>query len=132
MRLAVGVLFCLNVGALSLALADPAATPSAEVTAAPAAAPAPAAAAANAAAATPATAPAKPAIDPDEKRFISQGYRLEMHNGEKVFCRREPVTGTRLGEAKHCSTLGQLKLLEQESKDVTEKIQRTQKNPQGS
>ncbi len=54
-----------------------------------------------------------------------------MHNGEKVFCRREQTLGSRLGEAKHCATAAQLKVSQQETHDVIEKIQRTQKNPAG-
>ena len=54
-----------------------------------------------------------------------------MHNGEKVFCRREQTLGSRLGEAKHCATAKQLKVSQQETHDVIEKIQRTQKNPAG-
>ena len=135
MRFAVAVLLCLNAAAVSLALADPAATPPADTTAAaPAAAASPAnatAPATRAPAATTATVPAKPPLDPDEKLLISEGYKLEMRNGKKVFCRREQVLGSRLGEEKHCATLEQLKVLQQESKEAVDKIQRTQKNPQG-
>ena len=140
MRFAVGVLICLNLGAVSLAVADPSAPSPAPATGAPAAdaaapAVAPATPPASAPAAAPATAAAtsaaKSALDADEKHFISEGYKPEMRNGQKVFCRREQVLGSRLGEAKHCATIEQLKVSEQESKDVTEQVQRTQKNPQG-
>ena len=140
MRFAVRVLACVGAGAVSLALADPSTTAS-ETTTAPAAATAPAATATtpgaqaspapSATATSAATAPAKPAIDPEEKRLIAEGYRPEMHNGEKVFCRREQTLGSRLGEAKHCATAEQLKVSQQETHDVIEKIQRTQKNPAG-
>ena len=30
-----------------------------------------------------------PELDTLEKHFLSEGYKLEMHNGEKHFCRRE-------------------------------------------
>jgi len=80
---------------------------------------------------TVAPAVAKPAIDPDEKRLISQGYKPEMRDGQKVFCRREQTLGSRLGEARHCATAEQLKVSHQETHDVMDKIQRTQKNPQG-
>ncbi len=140
MRFAVRVLACVGAGAVSLALADPSTTAS-ETTTAPAAATARAATATtpgaqaspapSATATSAATAPAKPAIDPEEKRLIAEGYRPEMHNGEKVFCRREQTLGSRLGEAKHCATAEQLKVSQQETHDVIEKIQRTQKNPAG-
>jgi hypothetical protein len=131
MRFAVGVLLCLNAGAASLALADPVATPPA---AAPAAASSPASATApvtSAPAATTATVPAKPTLSADEKLLLSRGYKLEMHGGQKLFCRREEVLGSRLGEQKHCGTVEQLKVSQQESQEATEKIQRSQKNPQG-
>src|SRR5207237_4463 len=46
-------------------------------------------------------------------------------------CWREQSLGSRLGEAKPCATAEQLKISQQESHDVIEKIQRTQKNPAG-
>ena len=123
MRFVVGVLACIGAGVLTVAVADP---PPPEQPSAPAAQ------APSAPQSTPvASAVAKPAIDPDEKRLISQGYKPEMRNGEKVFCRREQTLGSRLGEAKHCATAEQLKVSHQETHDVMDKIQRTQKNPQG-
>jgi hypothetical protein len=140
MRFAVRVLACVSAGAISLALADPSTT-APDTTTAPAAASAPAATATtpgaqaspapSATAASATTAPAKPAIDPEEKRLIAMGYKPEMRNGEKVFCRREQTLGSRLGEAKHCASAEQLKVSHQETHDVMDKIQRTQKNPQG-
>ncbi len=62
---------------------------------------------------------------------MAEGYKPEMRNGEKVFCRREQTLGSRLSEAKHCATAEQLKISQQETHDVIEKIQRTQKNPAG-
>jgi hypothetical protein len=132
MRFAVGVLLCLNAGAVSLALADPSPSAPAPETAAPAAA-APAAApaagpATSARAATPPAAarpeaPAKPAVDPEENRLISQGYKPEMRNGQKVFCRREASLGSRF-ETKMCATAEQLKSVSQNGKDIVEDAQR--------
>lgn len=128
MRFVVGVLACM---VLAVALADPPEQPvhaaSSPSTIAPAA-PAPAAPQSERAAPV----VAKPAIDPEEKRLIGLGYKPEMQNGEKVFCRREQTLGSRLGETKHCATAEQLKLSHQETRDVMDKIQRTQKNPSGS
>ena len=119
MRLVVGVLAFIGVGAVSLAVADP---PSSSRDAPAAAAPAPAA---------PTPSATQPAVDPNEKWALSEGYKPEMRNGEKVFCRREQPLGSRLGQEKHCATLEQLKISRQESRDVMDKIQRSQKNPQG-
>jgi hypothetical protein len=140
MRFAVRVLAGVGAGAVSLALADPSTT-APDTTTAPAAATAPAATATtpgaqaspapSATATSAATAPAKPAIDPEEKRLIAMGYKPEMRNGEKVFCRHEQTLGSRLAEAKYCASAEQLKISQQENQDVIEKIQRTQKNPSG-
>jgi len=130
MRFVVGVLACIGAGVLTVAVADPPEQPvhaaSSPSTIAPAAQ-APAAPQSDRGAPT----VAKPTIDPEEKRLIAQGYKPEMLNGQKVFCRREQTLGSRLGEAKHCATAEQLKISQQESHDVIEKIQRTQKNPAG-
>ncbi len=133
MRFAVGVLLCLNAGAVSLALADPPATPQTTSTAAPAAA-ASADAAATPAASAPAAAaetPAKATVEAFEKQLLSQGYKPEMRHGVKFYCRREPMLGSRLNEAKHCGTIEELKVSVQETREAVEKIQRSQKNPQG-
>jgi hypothetical protein len=132
MRFVVGVLACIGAGILTVAVADPpppeqpAHAASSTSTSAPAA-PAPSAPQSDRVA----PAVAKPAIDPEEKHLIALGYKPEMRNGEKVFCRREQTLGSRLGEAKHCATAEQLKVSQQETHDVMDKIQRTQKNPQG-
>lgn len=140
MRFAVAVLVCLSTGAISIALADPPATPPATTTTAPAAdtptaapaatpaaivTPTPAApspTATQAAARPPATVPA---IDSYEKHFLAEGYKLEMHNGEKLFCRSEELLGSRLGGHKVCSTLEQLKASEPETRQTIERLQRS-------
>jgi len=132
MRFVVGVLACMGAGVLTVAVADPpppeqpAHATSSPSTSAPAA-PAPSAPQSDRVA----PAVAKPAIDPEEKRLMALGYKPEMRNGEKVFCRREQTLGSRLGETKHCATAEELKVSQQETHDVMDKIQRTQKNPQG-
>jgi len=120
MRFAVGVLICLSAGAVSPALADPPATPTAPVSEAtpPASAPA----------VDPATAASKPAVDPEENRLISEGYKLEMRNGQKVFCRREALLGSRF-ETKLCATAEQLKSVRQSGKDIVEEAQRHRITP---
>jgi|GEM_PF-1854805 len=42
-----------------------------------------------------------------EKRMHSRGYATRVQNGEKLFCRREEVLGTRLGGSLHCMTAGE-------------------------
>jgi hypothetical protein len=54
-----------------------------------------------------------------------------MRNGEKVFCRREQVVGSRLATEKICGTVAQLKTAQTLTKEAVERGQRTQLNPQG-
>ena len=136
-------------GAATVALADPAAptseaaatasasTPAAATTAAPATAaaatsPAPASSAPTTAPAAASTsAPAKPAVDPDERRLVAEGYKPQMRGGTKVYCKREQVLGSRLGASEVCATADQLKSSTQNSRDATEQSQRYGTNPRG-
>jgi hypothetical protein len=122
----VGILACISFGGISLAVADPPATLEAQATTS---SPAPAKASAPAAptAATPAQTPAAPAdADMQEKHFLAEGYKVEMRHGEKYFCRREDVLGSRLGGQKNCSTAQQLAQNEAEAKRITENAQHQQ------
>ena len=134
MRFVGGVLACIGVGGISLALADPSTTtsapsapsapaaPSAPTAAAPAAAPvAPAPATPQAARAAAATA----AIDPEERHLLAEGYRMQMRHGEKVFCRREEILGSRLEGKLSCSTAAQLKATRDQAREAVERVQRT-------
>jgi hypothetical protein len=153
MRFVIGALVCLGAGGMSAALADPVTPPAAPAaTSAPAsstepkqAAPAPAAPAADAKAATPAAdaKSATPAADTKstvlvqgkaeedalEKHFLSEGYKIEMHNGEKLFCRREDQLGSRLGGYKNCGTAQQLNFTEEAAKAAVQRGQSQQNNP---
>jgi hypothetical protein len=153
MRFGIGALVCLGAGGISAALADPVTPPTTPAaTSAPApstapkqAAPAPAAPAADAKTATPAAVAksATPAADAKstvlvqgkaeqdalEKHFLSEGYKVEMHNGEKLFCRREEQLGSRLGGYKNCGTAEQLSFTEQEAKAAVQRGQSQQNNP---
>ena len=133
MRIAIALLTLL--GAAAAAQADqPAATPAAAPSSA-----VPAAAATSAAASSAADSAAKPSVtvqgtpveDPLEKHFLSEGYKMEMRNGEKVFCRREEQIGTRLGGAKVCGTVQELNLREREAQQVVNKSMMQQNNPSG-
>jgi opacity protein-like surface antigen len=144
MRFVIGALVCLGAGGMSAALADPVTPPAAPAaTSAPAsstepkqAAPAPAAPAADAKAATPAAdtkstvlVQGKAEEDALEKHFLSEGYKIEMHNGEKLFCRREDQLGSRLGGYKNCGTAQQLNFTEQAAKAAVQRGQSQQNNP---
>ena len=149
MRFVVSVLASLGVGAISVALADPPASSPPRTIAAPAADAPAAAPAADAPAATPAASPpaaatstpaakaataapaTAPTIDQYEKHFLAEGYKLEMHNGRKLFCRSEEILGSHLGGQKVCATLEQLKATETGHREQIEKWQRTGAAPTG-
>ena len=133
MRFVVAVLTCMSVGGTSLALADPPSTsPQQTAPATPTAPAAPAASAPAAAATQAAPASAKPELDPLEKRFLAQGYRMQMRHGERVFCRKEEVLGSRLEGRVSCNTAAQLKAIEQQSQEAVERAQRGTVPKQGS
>jgi hypothetical protein len=131
MRFVVGALAGMALGGISLALADPSPTASPpSPPSAPSAPSAPAATAAPAATPAPATpqaapaAAATPAIDPEERRLLAAGYRMQMRHGEKVFCRREEVLGSRLEGKMNCSTAQQLKSTQEQAQEAAQRLQR--------
>ena len=157
MRLVVSVLACVGVSGISIALADPptdaasANPPAAAPAATPPAAAAPAAAAPAkpadpAAAAKPVAPSAAPAatehaapvvvsaaeMDQEEKHFLSEGYKVEMRNGEKVYCRREQVLGSHLGGQKQCASGQQLMFIEKDSARQAEHAQHNQTSSPGN
>ena len=134
MRIAAALLACLGAGALTSALADPAAdAPPGK----PAATEAPAAAAPAASASTAAPQPAasdrtvlnKAELDKDAQHFLAEGYKPEMHNGEQIYCKKETALGSRLTQVKNCGTIEQLKLAEQKTQAGVSDAQRQQTNP---
>ncbi len=70
-------------------------------------------------------------VDAQEKHFLAEGYKMEMRNGEKVFCRREEELGSRLGAHKVCGTGLQLQNIERESQDSVNRSMMQQNNPSG-
>ena len=140
MRVFTGVMACVGIGAVSIALADPADAPKSSAPAAvtEARTSVPASPSTAATPATPAT-PAAPAVTitaatPDaqeqlERHFLSEGYKSEMHGSQKVFCRREDTIGTRLGASKNCGTVDELKQQEDLAAQATHNIQRTNQRP---
>lgn len=127
MRLVVGTVACLGLAALTGGCAAGPAPPQTF----------PAASAPGTAAATPAdqTSPAaaqtsrEPEVSMQERHFLSEGYKPEMANGEKIFCRRETVLGSRLTAQKMCGTVESLTAAEAETKKDVEQAQRQQTNP---
>jgi hypothetical protein len=118
------------VGAVSMAVVE---DPSTDVThsSAPAATAPAAAAASTPAALAPvadatqrtaaAVSPPAPAVDQSDKHFLAEGYKMQMRNGQKMFCRREEQLGSRLGGALTCNTAEELKQIEAQAKDAIDR-----------
>ena len=135
MRMIIGLFTVLSVGALSQAMAtDP---------------PAEAPKAATSAAATPSsTTTAKSedgaktvklvagdeAADARLKKLRAAGYKAEMHGKDVVFCRKEPILGSRF-EKKVCNTAEELDNQMSSGRDLVENTQRNglgMGNPNGN
>jgi hypothetical protein len=159
MRFSGAILLCLGAASLTPCLADPPdstavatsqpATPPAPAPSSPASPAAPAAPTTSQSA-TPAapTAPSSPAVSAasaakaapatataDEKHvadkdLLAAGYSPEMHNGTKVWCRREQELGSRLGGHKTCGTAEELNFIQQETRERLEMTQRDSVYPQ--
>ena len=134
MRLLCAILACLGAASLTPCFADPPASAAAaasqpatsatQAAATPASAPAEAAPATSqsaAAATKTASSPAAAAtaaqtLDAEEKQLRDEGYVAEMHNGTKLWCRREEEIGSRLGSRqKVCGTVEELSLRQREA-----------------
>jgi hypothetical protein len=57
-----------------------------------------------------------------EKELIARGYKVEMRNGEKYFCRREQQIGSRF-ETKICDTAQSIQARRAESQEAVRTIQ---------
>jgi len=66
---------------------------------------------------------AKPDLTPEEKDLINRGYKLEVHNGEKYFCRREQQLESRLPGPKTCDSAQQIQARRLESQEAVRVIQ---------
>ncbi len=64
------------------------------------------------------------AADERLKKLRAAGYKTEMHGKDVVFCRKEPVLGSRF-EKKVCSTAEELDNQMASGKDMLESTQRT-------
>jgi hypothetical protein len=119
----------IGIGTVSVAVAaDP---PAAQTTATSSASTA--ASTSNATSAAASTPSANQGMSADEeKKLISSGYKIEMKNGEKRYCRREAQMGTRF-EHKVCSTAEELKARRQDDQDAVRQSQQMhQMNPRGN
>ena len=115
----IAALAVLGVCAVSVALADPPPAPAAATATPATTAPAAAAASANAAQAA------------EDKRLLAAGYKPEMRNGTKVWCRNEGETGSHLGGHKVCDTAERINQVTHDDKESIEQAQRRQINPNG-
>jgi hypothetical protein len=140
MRLAVGML--MSLGVFSVTWADnpppsqPVATPTdqqasaatAQDKPAPAGTPATPTRSESAPAAPPAGTTAQTSktqdLTDDEKKLLSQGYKLETRGGQKFFCRSETLVGSRF-PTKTCRTAAQMAVVRQNSKDYLNDVQRS-------
>jgi hypothetical protein len=53
---------------------------------------------------------------------------MQMRHGEKVFCRREEVLGSRLEGKMSCTTAAQLQATRDRAREAAERAQRQQTN----
>jgi len=65
-----------------------------------------------------------------EKDLLSQGYKLRIIDGEKRFCRRQTVLGSNL-ERTVCTTAAREREARDNAREITDRIQRNQQNPNG-
>lgn len=132
MRLFFSLLACIGTGAISVAVADPPAAP--DTTTATTASAQPSASAAPSTSPSAAATVSKDAetANGQEKHFLSEGYKVEMHNGTKYYCRREERLGSRLGGHNGCSTAQQLAANEAQAREMVERRQRLTQQPAGN
>jgi len=140
MRLIVGLLTCCCAFTVTQTFADepPAQTSSADQTAqtSPAAAPSAAAPASTASSAQTASASksvvsAEAIDDATDKRLRSQGYKPEVRNGIKIYCRKETAIGSHF-ESKVCATPEQLAQASKDSQDALYKSQINRAGPKSN
>jgi hypothetical protein len=86
--------------------------------------------AASPAASPPAAAQAAaPELTPAESHLIDLGYKPQMRNGEKIYCRREAPMGSRISSGQHCGTVAELATTTQEGRQGLERSQRNTVSP---
>jgi hypothetical protein len=127
MRLIVALLTCFCAYTVSQAFADePQAQTSSAVQpaqASPAAAATPASSASSAQTASASTPASSDATDDaTDKRLRSQGYKPEVRNGTRIYCRKETEMGSRF-PSKVCGTAEQLAAANKDGQDALNKVQ---------
>ena len=133
MRFRTWAVACTLGGALGVATADePAKAPAPSTTSAPAS---------SDTATAPTTAPAAastPAAKADvrdemlDKHFRAEGYKVQVRNGEKWYCKPMIETGTRLSSSQPvCGPGQQLLIKERQQQEDLEKAQRVMGHPNG-
>ncbi|HLY51884.1 MAG TPA: hypothetical protein VKQ31_02635 [Steroidobacteraceae bacterium] len=60
------------------------------------------------------------------RHFLAEGFKPETRGGEEVYCRKEHAIGSRINTVKHCGTIKELKLMEQQTRKGVEESQRQQ------
>ena len=137
MRLIVGLLTCCCAFTVSQAFADepPAQTSSAvqpaQTAPASAATPASTASSAQTASASKSVVSAEAIDDATDKRLRSQGYKPEVRNGIKIYCRKETAIGSHF-ESKVCATPEQLAQASKDSQDALYKSQINRAGPKSN
>ena len=63
---------------------------------------------------------------------IDAGYQLQYRDGEKVYCRREEIFGTRVRERIVCLTADQIRTLSNDARDYMDDVTRRQLPKTGS
>ncbi|MBV9317904.1 MAG: hypothetical protein JOZ34_10630 [Gammaproteobacteria bacterium] len=76
-----------------------------------------------------ATQAAAPELSPAESHLIDLGYKPQMRNGEKIYCRREAPMGSRISSGQHCGTVAELATTTQEGRQGLERTQRNTVSP---
>ena len=126
MRLGVILVF-LTIGSSYQALAaDPPAAAATPTTAATSSVQSPAVSPTTPVASAAPTAPVATPADAEavlEKHLRGKGYTAYVKNGEKVFCRREEVMGSRLGGRLICMTRDEARAFENEAQNDVEHLQ---------
>jgi len=142
-RLLVVALALLGTCVVSVVVADPPAAPAASPAPASSTSVAPSATTAAPASNTAAAAAVKPPVTvsataeadaaqaAEEKRLLAAGYKPEMRNGTKYWCRTEQELGSNLRGHKVCGTAQEIKGYAHDSQESVEQAQRRQINPTG-
>lgn len=62
-----------------------------------------------------------PELSAAEQRLVNLGYKPQMRNGEKIYCRREAALGSRISAGQHCGTVEQLETTTREGREGLER-----------